>query len=267
MKPFNPSSVSLSVKRGKETVSLPLSDCPGASVSFRTEEIDGGYACYVCAKTEEAFSAECAVSFTLPPSDTADYLAINNHSEYWCRPFWGNSLRELPTRVQELLIRDGDHIMLDDSSTSLYIAKHLKEKKKITVITNSIEIIMELSNIDGWTVISTGGRLKPESLAFVGNQAQENLQNYHVDIAVISCKGLDADFGISDSSEFHSLLKQAMMRSAKDTILALDSSKFDKASFVKISETQKISTVVTDEKPSKKWLELFKEQNISCIYP
>ena len=43
MKPFNPSSVSLSVKRGKETVSLPLSDSPGASVSFRTEEIDGGY--------------------------------------------------------------------------------------------------------------------------------------------------------------------------------------------------------------------------------
>ena len=196
---------------------------------------------------------------------------------------WGNSTKtdlsytvrnktnvEAKNIIGELvckLIRDGDHIMLDDSSTSLYIAKHLKEKKKITVITNSIEIIMELSNIDGWTIISTGGRLKPESLALVGSQAQETLQNYHVDTAIISCKGLDRAFGISDSSEFHSLLKQSMMQSANSTILALDSSKFDKASFVKISEIKNVSTVVTEEKPSTEWLELFEGKGITCIYP
>lgn len=164
------------------------------------------------------------------------------------------------------LIEDGDHIMLDDSSTSLYIAKHLKDKKKITVITNSIEIVTELSDVDGWTIMSTGGRLKPESLAFIGNQAQEMLRNYHVDKAIISCKGLDENVGITDSSEFHSLLKKSMMQSAKQTILALDASKFDKASFVKIAALQEVSTVVTDEKPSANWLHLFKELDITCIH-
>jgi len=164
-------------------------------------------------------------------------------------------------------IRDGDHIMLDDSSTSLYISKHIKEKKKITVITNSVEIIMELSNIDGWTIMSTGGRLKPESLAFVGNQAQQMLRNFHVDIAVISCKGLDPAFGITDSSEFHASMKQSMIASAKKTILALDSSKFDKTSFVKIADIEKISLVVTEEKPSEEWITFFKKHNTECIYP
>ena len=72
---------------------------------------------------------------------------------------WGNSTKtdlsdtirnktnvEAKNTIGELvagLIEDGDHIMLDDSSTSLYIAKHLKDKKKITVITNSIEIVTE----------------------------------------------------------------------------------------------------------------------------
>ena len=153
MKPFNPSSVSLSVKRGKETVSLPLSNCPGASVSFRTEEIDGGYACYVSAKTEEAFSAECAVSFTLPPSDTADYLAINNHSEYWCRPFWGNSLRELPTRVQELLIRDGDRYIC-------YLPLLADTYKPLIRGTEHGAEVYLFSNFDGLTEIS-------DQLAFV----------------------------------------------------------------------------------------------------
>lgn len=195
---------------------------------------------------------------------------------------WGNSTKtdlsctirnktnvEAKNTIGELvatLIEDGDHIMLDDSSTSLYIAKHLKEKKKITVITNSIEIIMELSDVDGWTIMSTGGRLKPESLALVGNQAQEMLRNYHVDKAIISCKGLDEKVGITDSSEFHSLLKQSMMASAKKTILALDSSKFDKASFVKISSLNDIGTVVTEVKPSKQWLQLFAEANVKCIH-
>lgn len=196
---------------------------------------------------------------------------------------WGNSTKtdlsytirnktnvEAKTAIGELvshLIEDGDHLMLDDSSTSLFIAKHLKEKKKITIITNSIEIIMELSDMDGWTIMSTGGRLKPESLALVGNQAQEMLQNYHVDKAIISCKGLDEKVGITDSSEFHSLLKQAMMSSAKKTILALDSTKFDKASFVKIAELQNISTVVTEEKPDDHWIHLFHDLGIHCIYP
>ncbi len=165
------------------------------------------------------------------------------------------------------LISDGDHIMLDDSSTSLYIAKHLKEKHKITVITNSIEIITELADVEGWTIMSTGGRLKPESLALVGAQAQAMIRKYHVDKAIISCKGLSADFGITDSSEYHSLLKQAMIHSAGQTILALDSSKLDKASFVKIENLDSITTVVTEQKPSDAWLAHFEEMNVKCIFP
>ena len=46
------------------------------------------------------------------------------------------------------LIEDGDHLMLDDSSTSLYLAKKLKDKKNLTVITNSVELVVELGSID-----------------------------------------------------------------------------------------------------------------------
>ncbi len=165
------------------------------------------------------------------------------------------------------LIEDGDHLMLDDSSTSLFIAKHIKDKKNITLITNSIEILTELASVDGWTVMSTGGRLKPESMALVGNQTQEMIRNFHVDKAIISCKGLDAEAGITDSSEFHSSTKQSMLHSAKKAILALDSSKFDKVSFVKIANLRDIHTVVTEEKPSASWLRLFNQMKIDCLYP
>ena len=117
------------------------------------------------------------------------------------------------------LIEDGDHLMLDDSSTSLYLAKKLKEKKNLTVITNSVELVVELNGIEGWTIILTGGRLKPDSLALVGDQTQQMLRRYHVDTAVMSCKGIDLKAGVTDSSEFHAQTKQSMLRCAKKKIL------------------------------------------------
>ena len=165
------------------------------------------------------------------------------------------------------IIVDGDHIMLDDSSTSLYIAKHIKEKKDITLITNSIEIIVELSDMVGWNIMSTGGRLKPESLALVGSQCHQMLQNFHVDKAIISCKGLDMNSGITDSNENHSSTKKVMMTSATQTVLVLDYSKFNKISFVKICDIDQISTVVTNQRPSTGWLDLFESLDIDCIYP
>ena len=165
------------------------------------------------------------------------------------------------------IVEDGDHIMLDDSSTSLYIAKQLKEKLRLTVITNSVEIIVELADVEGWTIMSTGGTLKPESLALIGYQAQQTLRNYHVDKAFISCKGADIANGITDSSEYHSLNKQAMIRSARETFLCLDGSKFGKTSFVKIADFSELTAVVTDRAPDADWCKHFETLHLPCRYP
>ena len=165
------------------------------------------------------------------------------------------------------LIEDGDHLMLDDSSTSLYLAKKLKEKKNLTVITNSVELVMELNGVESWTILLTGGRLKPESLALVGDQTQQMLRQYHVDKALLSCKGLDLDAGVTDSSEFHAQTKQSMLHCAKKRILILDSSKFDKVSFINIAPLDAFDTVVTNAVPSRAWLDCFAEHHIECLYP
>ncbi len=164
-------------------------------------------------------------------------------------------------------IVDGDHIMLDDSSTSLYIAKQLKDKKELTVITNSVEIVVELSDVEGWNILLTGGRLKRDTMALVGSQCHQMLQNYHVDKAIMSCKGVDPVSGITDSSEDHASTKQTMMRGANTRILAVDSSKFEKVSFVKIAELDQIDCIVTNRPPEKSFLQLLEQRQVLCIYP
>ncbi len=165
------------------------------------------------------------------------------------------------------LVEDGDHLMIDDSSTSLFAVRRLKEKKNLTVITHSVELVMELSSMDGWTILSTGGQLKPESLSLIGNRPLELLREYHVDKVVLSCKGIDRTAGITDSNEYNAQIKATMLRAAKKRILILDGTKFDKISFVNVAPLDMIDIVVTNAKPSRAWMQLFEQKNIQVLFP
>jgi DeoR/GlpR family transcriptional regulator of sugar metabolism len=164
------------------------------------------------------------------------------------------------------MIEDGDHIMLDASSTAVYIAKHLKNKKNLTLITNSIEIMLELSDVTGWKILSTGGTLREGSLSLVGYQAEKMISTFHVDKTIISCKGVDIEKGITDSNEMDAHIKNLMFESTNMRILAADSSKFDKISFIKIEDLANIDIVITDSEPNDRWKKTFETLNIQVMY-
>lgn len=165
------------------------------------------------------------------------------------------------------MIQDGDHIMLDASTTAVFIAKAIKDKERLTVITNSIEIMIELSDISGWNIISTGGIMKEGYLALLGSRAEDAMQSYYVDKAFVSCKAVDREMGIMDSLELFAHAKQTMMKSAKEKILVVDHTKFDSTAFSRISNVQELTTVVTDVRPAEEWVEFFENHNIECVYP
>ena len=164
------------------------------------------------------------------------------------------------------LISDGERIMVDSSSTALYIIKKLKDKKNLTIITNSVKILLELQDKPDWTVLSTGGALKRGGLALNGSSAEKMIYSYHVDTAICSCKGIDMSLGITDSNENDSLIKQAMIASAERKIIALDAEKFDKKSFVKFCELSDVDIIVTNSQPPEKWVSALDELDIELVY-
>ena len=168
-------------------------------------------------------------------------------------------------RVEEL-IRDGERIMLDSSSTALYVVKRLKKKNNLTVITNSVKILLEIADKSDWTVLSTGGVLKKGGLSLTGSSAEKMIGSYHVDTAICSCRGLDMELGVTDSNENDSLIKQAMFASAERRILVIDETKFDRKSFVKVCGAHQIDLLVTNVAPSEAWQSFCNDKNIQLIY-
>ena len=147
------------------------------------------------------------------------------------------------------------------------MAKALKEKERLTVVTNSMEILLELSDVSGWNIISTGGVMKEGYLAFLGARTEEVIRSYYVDKVIFSCKALNEDMGIMESKEAFGTTKKAMINSGKMRILVVDSTKFDQTAFSVAGQLRDIETIITDKKPSEKWLDHFNRHKIECIYP
>lgn len=164
------------------------------------------------------------------------------------------------------LVADGDHIIIDPSTTGVAIVNALRDKRRLTVITNSIEVLVELADMSGWDVISTGGTMKENYLALVGPRAMENIASFNADKVILSCKGIDMQKGITDGNEMFSEVKKTMLSSAKMKILAVDHTKFGEVAFSQICEITDVNMIVTDVRPSNEWMDYFKEKGIACLY-
>lgn len=165
------------------------------------------------------------------------------------------------------LVGEGEHIFLDASTTAVFVARALKGKKHLTVITNSVEILLELSDVTGWNIISTGGMLEERYLAFLGSRTEDAIRSYYVDKVLFSCKALDSRRGMMESHETIASTKKTMIECGRRKILVAENKKFGRTAFSVVGSLRDVGMVITDRKPDDPWLRLFEELKIDCRYP
>jgi len=166
------------------------------------------------------------------------------------------------------LVQDGDHLLFDDSSTAYYVARALvaAKKQQLTIITNSIDILVELGGVQGIQVISTGGFLEKDGGGLMGCRAEETVRAYYVDRAVISCKSLDISRGFTNATDESAQIKRTMMENAREVILAVDSSKWGHVAFAQIGALNQVDTLVTEKDPGAEWRETLTRHGVTCLH-
>lgn len=186
---------------------------------------------------------------------------------YRIRRFTNVQTKQCIAELLAGLITDNDSIALDASSSSLYAARALVGKHKLSMITNSIETLSELAGKTDWNILATGGSLKDSGLSLIGSHAEQTIESFHVKWAILSCKGVDASIGFMDSSEEDAQIKRAFIKRASNVIFLVDSSKLNNPSFVTIAPLSAASVVITDTQPSDDIVSVFEEQGVRLIYP
>lgn len=144
------------------------------------------------------------------------------------------------------LIHDGESIILDSGTTTQQIARQIKDKKDLKVITNGLNVAMELFGAKDIQLILLGGVVRQNSLSAVGHFAEAMLKQLSADKLFLAVDACDVEFGLSTPNLEESQVNQAMVRIAKEKILVADSSKFGKRSLSRIVPVNAIDTVITD---------------------
>lgn len=142
-------------------------------------------------------------------------------------------------------IQAGETIALDASSTAWYLARRLPDMP-LTVLTNSLQVVLELSNRERIDVISTGGILRSTSMSFIGPLADDAVKQYHVNKAFLSCEGLHPVYGVSDSNELQAMIKRRMASIADEVYVIADHTKFGTRAFAHVVGVDKVDVIISD---------------------
>lgn len=159
--------------------------------------------------------------------------------------------RTIATRCLEL-IRNGDSIFLDHSTTALEIAKATAHMN-ITVVTNSLLAADYLAQKGEGQLILIGGVFEPKNRCFAGNAMLDALEGYYVDMAFLSCRSVDLENGVTDSAEQSAAIRRRVLRRTERSYLVADHTKFGKTSFLNICGLDALNGIVTDETLSEAW--------------
>lgn len=176
-----------------------------------------------------------------------------------------NPLQDYPIQVKEILhhgakvriaqaaarlIRSDQKIILDSGTTTAEIARQIKHSKltSVTVITNALNIAMELANLPFVSVIMLGGMLRQMSYSLVGPHAEQILRDLNADHVFLGVDGLDPELGLSTPDVFEAKLNSLMIRVSRQVTVVADSSKLGQRSLSVISRVENVHRVISDTK-------------------
>jgi DeoR/GlpR family transcriptional regulator of sugar metabolism len=170
-------------------------------------------------------------------------------------------------RLAADLVADGAQIYMDSGTTCFEMCPHLRRRRGVSIIANSVRLASELGAVPDLSVLLIAGLYRPERMDTVGPLASTTIDQLRGFQAYIGADGLSLDFGITAADIESAHLYRQVIRNARETILLVDHSKFLSPSLFKICEFDTISIVITDQKPNPPWLEFLNDKGIEVIYP
>jgi len=145
------------------------------------------------------------------------------------------------------LIKDGDTLFINSGTTTQIIAHNLKNKKNLNIVTNSIKVATELGSVPSFKVIILGGEINSQYGFTYGGDAQEHLNHFAADWAILSVDSISIDGVITTYHAEEAIIDRLMITRAKQVIIPADHSKIGRIGFTFVSGCSNNIRIITND--------------------
>lgn len=165
------------------------------------------------------------------------------------------------------LIKNGNSIFVNSSSTCSYLMPLLNDFSYLTVTTNSVKSATLLSQTNNVKIYLAGGIIENHSYTIVGSDTIDYISRIHTDLAILSTQGLDVKNGFTDSNIEKVKINQVMKKNSNKVAMLIDSTKFNKTFMCSDFSLYDIDYLITEKMPPKEYLELIAKTKCKLITP
>ena len=151
------------------------------------------------------------------------------------------------------LIQEGETIFLGSGTTVLELARILKTRKGLTIITNSLPVLNQLSGTEN-TIVCLGGVLRLTELSFIGHITEQSLAEVRADKVFIGTRGISLEHGLTNDYLPETLTDRAILRAGKEIIILADHVKFGRVATAMLAPVESVNTIITDKLTSKDFI-------------
>ena len=168
-------------------------------------------------------------------------------------------------RAAAQMVRDGDSLIIDTGTTTTFFARELRQRRNLTIVTNSTEIARTLADVPGNKVYLAGGEMEADGGAAYGQATTEFASRFHVKHAFLSIGGLDIVVGPMDATVLEAQFAATALCCATRRVILADSSKFTTKAFMKVCDYSDIEVIVTETPPPLEFFAAFTKSGTKLV--
>lgn len=170
-------------------------------------------------------------------------------------------------RAAAALVQDGDAIFLGSGSTVLAMAEPLRERHRLTVITNSLPVANVLADCPEITLVMLGGMFRSSELSFIGHLTELTMNEVRVDKVFIGTRAVDIDNGLTNAYLPETQTDRAILHIGREVIVLADHTKCGRISAAFLAPVTSVHTLVTDGRTSHEFIRALRERGVRVITP
>ncbi len=168
-------------------------------------------------------------------------------------------------QVAAALVQDGETLFLGTGSTVLEVARNLRQRANLTVITNSIPVVNMLAGAPGVTLVCLGGELRKSEMSLIGHIAEQALAELRTSRVILGIRAIDLEHGLTNEFIQESTIDRAILKIGPEVMVVADHTKLGRVSTALVAPVTGMHTLVTDHAAPDIFVQSLRAQGVRVV--